>query len=234
MMTLALLMISLIGNSGRLDAHTMRKGRGNEPLRLEQLQTIKEHKYASRGSSISERYLQKFWCSLVPYIPKCIAPNTLTLTGLIMNSVSVLILLYYSPDLKSEVSLSIEGTDSRCHRGRLCSLLCVFSYTKLLMLWMANMLVKLTRSLPLGNYSITAVMRLLRVGLCITILINPSFCSSVLVRHSGNRNASSCSVHSILHIYCALLYGSLAVLYNWISGVREVSVAQLFPPSGSM
>nr|CDS20303.1 choline:ethanolaminephosphotransferase 1 [Echinococcus granulosus] len=81
----------------------MRKGRGNEPLRPEQLQTIKEHKYASRGSSISESYLQVFWCSLVPYIPKRVAPNTLTLTGLIINSVSVLILLYYSPDLKSEV-----------------------------------------------------------------------------------------------------------------------------------
>ncbi|VDM17510.1 unnamed protein product [Hydatigera taeniaeformis] len=81
----------------------MLKGRGNEPLKLEQLQTLKEHKYSSRGSSISECYFQVFWCSLVPYIPKCIAPNTLTLTGLIINSVSVLILLYYSPDLKSEV-----------------------------------------------------------------------------------------------------------------------------------
>ncbi|KAL5108995.1 Cholinephosphotransferase 1 [Taenia crassiceps] len=65
----------------------MRRGRGNEPLRPEQLQTIKEHRYASRGSSISERYFQVFWCSLVPFIPKCIAPNTLTLTGLIINSV---------------------------------------------------------------------------------------------------------------------------------------------------
>ncbi|VDK23805.1 unnamed protein product [Taenia asiatica] len=96
-------LISLIDNPGHLGAHTMRKGRGDEPLRPEQLQTIKEHKYASRGSSISERYFQVFWCSLAPYIPKCIAPNTLTLTGLIINSVSVLILLYYSPDLKSEV-----------------------------------------------------------------------------------------------------------------------------------
>lgn len=77
--------------------------RGTEHLSPEQLLNLKEHKYSSRGSSISEKYFQVFWCSLVPYIPKRIAPNTLTLTGLILNTLSVLILLYYSPDLKSNV-----------------------------------------------------------------------------------------------------------------------------------
>ncbi|KAM3175658.1 hypothetical protein ACTXT7_008098 [Hymenolepis weldensis] len=77
--------------------------RGTEYLSPEQLLNLKEHKYSSRGSSISEKYFQVFWRSLVPYIPKRIAPNTLTLTGLILNTLSVLILLYYSPDLKSNV-----------------------------------------------------------------------------------------------------------------------------------
>ncbi|VUZ53512.1 unnamed protein product [Hymenolepis diminuta] len=77
--------------------------RGTEHLSPEQLLNLKEHKYSSKGSSVSEKYFQVFWCSLVPYIPKRIAPNTLTLTGLILNTLSVLILLYYSPDLKSNV-----------------------------------------------------------------------------------------------------------------------------------
>ncbi|KAM7535096.1 hypothetical protein Aperf_G00000094024 [Anoplocephala perfoliata] len=77
--------------------------RNSDNLTPEQLQNLKDHKYSCRGSSISERYFQVFWCSLVPFIPKRIAPNTLTLTGLIINTVSILILLYYSPDLKSNV-----------------------------------------------------------------------------------------------------------------------------------
>nr|CDS28364.1 choline:ethanolaminephosphotransferase 1 [Hymenolepis microstoma] len=74
-----------------------------EHLSSVQLINLKEHKYSCRGSSISEKYFQVFWCSLVPYIPKRVAPNTITLTGLILNTLSVLILLCYSPDLKSDV-----------------------------------------------------------------------------------------------------------------------------------
>ncbi len=77
-----------------------------QPLRPEQLQTIKEHQYSCRGSSLFEKYFQIFWCSLVPYIPTWIAPNTLTLSGLVLNAVSVLVLLHYSPDLQSEVCLN--------------------------------------------------------------------------------------------------------------------------------
>uniref|UniRef100_A0A5K3FPQ8 Choline/ethanolaminephosphotransferase 1-like n=1 Tax=Mesocestoides corti TaxID=53468 RepID=A0A5K3FPQ8_MESCO len=81
----------------------MWRGHDSLPLRPEQLQTIKEHEYSCRGSSLLESYFQVFWCALVPYVPKRIAPNALTLFGLIINALSVLILLYYSPDLKSEV-----------------------------------------------------------------------------------------------------------------------------------
>lgn len=47
--------------------------------------------------------MQAFWCALVPYIPEWIAPNTLTLTGLIANIVSVFIVLCFSPDAQSNV-----------------------------------------------------------------------------------------------------------------------------------
>ncbi|VDO09276.1 unnamed protein product [Rodentolepis nana] len=76
---------------------------GTDHLSPEQLINLKEHKYSCRGSSISEKYFQVFWTSLVPYIPKNVAPNTITLIGLILNTLSVLILLCYSPDLKSNV-----------------------------------------------------------------------------------------------------------------------------------
>ncbi|VDD83487.1 unnamed protein product [Mesocestoides corti] len=83
----------------------MWRGHDSLPLRPEQLQTIKEHEYSCRGSSLLESYFQVFWCALVPYVPKRIAPNALTLFGLIINALSVLILLYYSPDLKSEIPI---------------------------------------------------------------------------------------------------------------------------------
>lgn len=107
------------------------KGQDSLPLRLEQLQTIKDHKYSCRGSSLFEKYFQVFWCGLVSYIPTWIAPNTLTLTGLVMNVTSSLILLSYSPDLRSEVIICTQITVKVPTWSLVFAALCVFIYQTL-------------------------------------------------------------------------------------------------------
>lgn len=42
-------------------------------------------------------------------IPLWVAPNLLTIAGLVVNIVSTLIIIYYSPDAKSEVSIAISN-----------------------------------------------------------------------------------------------------------------------------
>ncbi|XP_076470980.1 cholinephosphotransferase 1-like [Babylonia areolata] len=68
-----------------------------------QLKRLSEHKYNAGGVSILEPLLQPFWRWLVEQIPLWIAPNLLTIAGLVMNVVSTLFLIYYSPDAKSEL-----------------------------------------------------------------------------------------------------------------------------------
>ena len=79
-----------------------------------QLKRLSEHKYSSGGVSILEPFLQPYWRWLVEQIPVWVAPNLLTIAGLVLNVVTTLILVYYSPDAKSEVStFDISGQRSR-------------------------------------------------------------------------------------------------------------------------
>ncbi|PVD33414.1 hypothetical protein C0Q70_04670 [Pomacea canaliculata] len=79
----------------------MRSGR---ILSEQQLKRLSEHKYSAGGQSLLEPFLQPFWRWLVEQIPLWVAPNLLTIAGLVVNIVSTLIIIYYSPDAKSEVS----------------------------------------------------------------------------------------------------------------------------------
>ena len=66
-------------------------------LKPTQLQRLKEHKYAAKGSSLSEVFMQPFWRWLVTKIPLWVAPNLLTFIGLVVNiatSLPVVILDY--------------------------------------------------------------------------------------------------------------------------------------------
>ena len=47
---------------------------------------------------------QVFWCWLVERVPLCIAPNMITLVGLLVNIGTTLVLVYYSSDGHSTVS----------------------------------------------------------------------------------------------------------------------------------
>lgn len=68
-----------------------------------QLKRLSEHTYSAGGTSLLEPYLQPFWRWLVDQIPMWVAPNLLTIAGLTINVVSSLIIMYYSPDAKSEI-----------------------------------------------------------------------------------------------------------------------------------
>ena len=69
-----------------------------------QLRRLTEHKYSAEGVSLVEPTMQHFWRWLVEQIPLWWAPNALTLVGLIVNVLTTLILVFYSPDAKQEVS----------------------------------------------------------------------------------------------------------------------------------
>lgn len=72
-----------------------------------QLRRLGEHKYSSSGSTLLDPLMQRFWNWFVTKVPLSIAPNVLTVTGLIVNAVTTLILILCSPDAKHEVCIGI-------------------------------------------------------------------------------------------------------------------------------
>ncbi|KAG0711546.1 Choline/ethanolaminephosphotransferase 1 [Chionoecetes opilio] len=68
-----------------------------------QLRRLEEHKYSCASTSLLDPCMQRWWCWLVEQCPLTLAPNLITITGLIINIVTSLLLCYYSPDAKQEV-----------------------------------------------------------------------------------------------------------------------------------
>lgn len=68
-----------------------------------QLKRLKEHKYSCISSSVLEPLLQPWWNWVVQCLPLWLAPNLITITGLILNIMTSLVLVYYNPDGKEEV-----------------------------------------------------------------------------------------------------------------------------------
>lgn len=73
-----------------------------EPLSPAQLKRLEEHKYSASGCSLFEPPCQVYWNWLVQQIPTWVAPNTLTIIGLVVNIVTTLILVYYCPSATEE------------------------------------------------------------------------------------------------------------------------------------
>lgn len=73
-----------------------------EPLSPAQLKRLEEHKYSASGRSLFEPPCQIYWNWLVQQIPTWIAPNTLTIVGLLVNVLSTLVLVYYCPTATEE------------------------------------------------------------------------------------------------------------------------------------
>ncbi len=74
-------------------------------LNASQLRRLNEHKYSCQSASILEPYMQHWWNWVVQQLPVWLAPNLITITGLLVNIVTSLMLVYYSPDGKQEVSI---------------------------------------------------------------------------------------------------------------------------------
>ncbi|XP_063379765.1 cholinephosphotransferase 1 isoform X4 [Cydia fagiglandana] len=71
-------------------------------LNAAQLKKLSEHKYSCTSSSILDAWLQPWWCWLVSKTPLWLAPNLITILGLIVNIVTTLILIWYSPDARTD------------------------------------------------------------------------------------------------------------------------------------
>ncbi|XP_039279157.1 choline/ethanolaminephosphotransferase 1 [Nilaparvata lugens] len=67
-----------------------------------QLKRLGEHKYSYESVSLLDPILQPWWNWLVSKIPIWLAPNLITVTGLIVNILTTLILVWYSPDARAE------------------------------------------------------------------------------------------------------------------------------------
>uniref|UniRef100_A0A069DT05 diacylglycerol cholinephosphotransferase n=1 Tax=Panstrongylus megistus TaxID=65343 RepID=A0A069DT05_9HEMI len=67
-----------------------------------QLKRLSDHKYSCESLSILDKFLQPWWDWLVSKIPIWLAPNLITIIGLIINILTTLVLVYYSPDAKAE------------------------------------------------------------------------------------------------------------------------------------
>lgn len=67
-----------------------------------QLKRLGEHKYSCSSASLLDPLLQPWWNWLVSKLPIWLAPNLITVSGLIVNILTTLILIYYSADAKTE------------------------------------------------------------------------------------------------------------------------------------
>lgn len=75
-----------------------------------QLKRLVDHKYSTEGRSLIEPLFQPYWNWLVTKMPLWLAPNLMTISGLAVNVISSLVVVFYSPHATEPVCL--EGVDS--------------------------------------------------------------------------------------------------------------------------
>lgn len=63
-------------------------------LNEQQIQRLKQHKYSSEGVTVLDPCMQKFWKRLVEYFPVWIAPNLITIVGLMVNIATSVLLMF--------------------------------------------------------------------------------------------------------------------------------------------
>ncbi|ETN67572.1 ethanolaminephosphotransferase [Anopheles darlingi] len=71
-------------------------------LHATQLKKLGDHKYSCTNVSLMDPFLQPWWCWLVSKVPMWLAPNLITIVGLIINIITTLILIYHSPNGREE------------------------------------------------------------------------------------------------------------------------------------
>ncbi|XP_030071274.1 cholinephosphotransferase 1 [Microcaecilia unicolor] len=72
------------------------------PLTAQQLKRLEEHRYSAAGCSLLEPIMQPYWNWLVQRLPLWLAPNTITIVGLLLNILTTLLLIYYCPTATEE------------------------------------------------------------------------------------------------------------------------------------
>ena len=72
-----------------------------------QITRLKEHKYASEGTTLLDPYMQIFWRWLVEYCPLWVAPNLITIVGLAVNIGASICLMILTDGAKEQVELFI-------------------------------------------------------------------------------------------------------------------------------
>ncbi|XP_074077171.1 cholinephosphotransferase 1 [Macrotis lagotis] len=75
------------------------------PLSPAQLRRLEEHRYSAAGTSLLEPLLQPFWRWLVTLVPLWVAPNAITVAGLLVNLLSTLLLVCYCPTATEQAPL---------------------------------------------------------------------------------------------------------------------------------
>ena len=73
-------------------------------LNCYQIEQLKRHKYASDNDSILDPYFQPWWNYVVTLVPLWVAPNLITITGLILNMLAAFALIHNCPSAKEEIS----------------------------------------------------------------------------------------------------------------------------------
>lgn len=68
-----------------------------------QLKRLKEHCYNSSGSTLLDPYMQVWWEWVVHKLPLWLAPNCMTLAGLLIVIATGAIFILYSPDAKQDM-----------------------------------------------------------------------------------------------------------------------------------
>lgn len=61
-----------------------------------QLRRLREHQYACQSVSILDKFLQPYWNWLTSKVPIWLAPNLITILGLLINILTALILVWYA------------------------------------------------------------------------------------------------------------------------------------------
>lgn len=72
-------------------------------LNEKQLKRLKEHSYSSCGNTILDPYMQVWWEWVVQRLPYWLAPNCMTLAGLLIVIATAIIFIIYSPDAKQDI-----------------------------------------------------------------------------------------------------------------------------------
>ncbi|XP_046861399.1 cholinephosphotransferase 1-like [Xenia sp. Carnegie-2017] len=81
-------------------------------LNENQLKKLSKHKYNAECSTLFDPIMQIWWRWFVERMPLWVAPNTITILGLLINFITTLILVYFSPQAHSKVpswSLYLNG-----------------------------------------------------------------------------------------------------------------------------